>query len=84
MMMESLRKQWDERRASAPLRAAMTFDGDWLVLGAGTRLASIARKERSIEKVANTADKGRLVALLSAAHGEPITPRALLLLLTFP
>jgi hypothetical protein len=61
MHVEELNTRWE---AAAPRRIAaeMTFDGEFLILGAQTCLA----------KVGADLDEARLAALLSAAHGRPI------------
>jgi hypothetical protein len=72
MPLDALRKQWDARAAGAPLHCTMTFEGDDLVLGAGTRLATVERGPRRVDKHAVLADDARLVAMLSAAYRRPI------------
>jgi len=71
MLFEQLRKQWDAHGSRAPLHAALTFVDDWLVLGAGTRLASAKRGVRS-----PAIDDARVSALLCAAYQRPLEPRA--------
>src|SRR5579872_4001444 len=70
MTPDVLREQWRTRRATAPLRAEMTFEDDALVLGAGAVLAKTAA-------TCGVSDDARLAALLSVAHRRPISPRAL-------
>ena len=72
MPVEALRKQWDARAAGAPLHRAMTFEGDDLVLGAGTKLAAVERGPRKADKDPGPVDDARLVAMLSAAYRRPI------------
>ncbi|WP_158812520.1 DUF6572 domain-containing protein [Methylocapsa sp. S129] len=72
MPVESLRKQWDARAASAPLHCAMTFEGDDLVLGAGTKLAAVERGLRKADEDAAPTSDARLIAMLSAAYRRPI------------
>jgi hypothetical protein len=69
MPVDALRKQWDARAASAPLHCMMTFEGDALVLGAGTKLALV---ERDAETSRVTLDVTPLIAKLSAAYRRPI------------
>jgi hypothetical protein len=59
MGIEELNERWE---AAAARIAEMTFDGDFLILGAQTPLA----------KVGVAVDESRLVALLAAAHGRPL------------
>ena len=61
-----LNKRW-KAIASHPIASNMAFDGDFLVLGAGTRLA----------KIGAPIDEHRLAALLSVAHGHSISPSSL-------
>jgi hypothetical protein len=61
MRVDELNKAW-EAASRRPIAAEMTFAGDFLVLGAQTRLA----------KIAAAPDEARLAALLAAAHGRPI------------
>ena len=56
-----LNKLWDVASAQA-IALEMSFEGDFLVLGAQTRLAEVGAAP----------DESRLVALLAAAHGRPI------------
>ncbi|MGO9769511.1 MAG: hypothetical protein ACLPSW_08145 [Roseiarcus sp.] len=72
MLFEQLRKQWDAHSSRAPLHAALTFVDDWLVLGAGTRLALAKRGVRP-----PAIDDARVSALLCAAYQRPLEPRAL-------
>ncbi|MGD0565431.1 MAG: hypothetical protein ABSA66_20385 [Roseiarcus sp.] len=72
MLFEQLRKQWDAHGSRAPLHAALTFVDDWLVLGAGTRLALAKRGVCS-----PAIDDARVSALLCAAYQRPLEPRAL-------
>ncbi len=60
MRLDELGKAW-EAAAAWPIAAEMTFAGDVLALGAGTRLA----------KAGAPVDEARLGALLAAAHGRP-------------
>ncbi len=57
---DELNKAWEAAR-SRPIAAEMTFAGDFLILGAQTRLA----------KVGAPVDEGRLGALLATAYGRP-------------
>lgn len=61
-----LDKRW-EATVAGPIASEMSFDGDSLVLGAKTRLA----------KVGAPLDDQRLIALLAAAHGQPILASSL-------
>ncbi len=72
MLFEQLRKQWDAHGSRAPLHAALTFVDDWLVLGAGTRLAMAKHGVCS-----PAIDDARVSALLCAAYQRPLEPRAL-------
>jgi len=72
MLFEQLRKQWDTHSSRAPLQAALTFVDDWLVLGAGTRLALAKRGG-----YAPASDDARISALLCAAYERPLEPAAL-------
>jgi hypothetical protein len=58
MRLEEIDKAW-EHEPKRPITRELTFDGDFLVLGAQTRLA----------KVGAPVDEPRLGALLGAAHG---------------
>jgi hypothetical protein len=77
MTPDALREQWRTRGAPAPLRAAMTFESDALVLGAGTVLMRTVASHAGTRDDFTSFDDARLVALLSAAHGEPAAPRSL-------
>lgn len=66
MRIDELNKAW-EHEPNCPITRELTFDGDFLVLGAQTRLA----------KVGATVDEPRLDALLGAAHGRPATTSSL-------
>jgi hypothetical protein len=63
---EELNKRW-EAIAAWPIARDMSFDGDFLILGAQTHLA----------KVGATLDEPRLVALLAAAHGRLVEASSL-------
>ena len=63
---EELNKRW-QAAAARRIAADMAFDGEFLTLGAGTRLA----------KIDAPVDQARLGALLAAAHSPPITPSSL-------
>jgi hypothetical protein len=75
MPVEALRKQWNARASSAPLHCFMTFEGDALVLGAETKLASVEPGAPRPTEV-TPASEARLFALLSVAYGRAIEPRA--------
>jgi hypothetical protein len=77
MPVEALRKQWGARNASAPLHPLMTFEGDALVLGAGTKLAVAESGSHRGERGASAANDAHVVALLSAAYRRPIEPAML-------
>ena len=77
MRVEALRKQWDTRVTSAPLYRIMTFEGDDLVLGAGTKLVAVERERRNVRKDTATQSEARLLALLSAAYRRSIAPSTL-------
>jgi hypothetical protein len=66
MRLDELSKSW-EAAAAHPITPEMSFDGDFPVLGAQTRLA----------KVGAALDEARLAALLIAAHGRPIAASSL-------
>ena len=72
MLFEQLRKQWDAHGSRAPLHAALTFVDDWLVLGAGTRLALAKRGGCSPRKRRRPRQRVALRRLRTAAR----TPRA--------
>ncbi len=72
MLFEQLRKQRDAHGSCAPLHAALNFVDDWLVLGAGTRLALAKRGG-----YAPPSDDARISALLCAAYERPLEPAAL-------
>jgi hypothetical protein len=63
---EELNRRWETVAAQA-IASEMSFNGDSLILGAQTRLA----------KVGAQLDEPRLIALLAAAHGQPVTERSL-------
>jgi hypothetical protein len=72
MPVDALAKPWQARDSAAPLHLSMTFDGDALVLGAGTRLG-IARPSLFLRKQdSETFDDARVAALLAVAHGRAI------------
>ena len=73
MPFERLRKQWDALDSRAPLHPALTFVDDWLLLGAGTKLAFAKRGAANLS--AN--DDARICALLCAAYGRPLKASAL-------
>ena len=64
--LEELNKRWEAAAARA-IASEMSFDGEFLVLGAQTRLA----------KAGSALDEPRVVALLAAAHGRPMAAPAL-------
>jgi hypothetical protein len=66
MTSDDLNKQWEDA-AKLPLVRETTFDGDFLVLGAETRLA----------KVGAQVDEAGLAARLAAAHGRAVGPSPL-------
>ena len=55
----------------------MTFDGDALLLGAGTALAKSASVASAGTDDVGSRDDARLVALLSATHRRPVAPRSI-------
>lgn len=55
----------------------MTFEGDDLVLGAGTRVAVVRRGSRRAEYEGAQSGEARIVALLGAANRHPIRPSVL-------
>jgi hypothetical protein len=72
MPFEQLRKQWLARDSRAPLQAALTFKDDWLVLGAGTKLASAKLGVPLTED-----DDAHISSLLGVAYERPLEPAAL-------
>src|ERR1700722_7678989 len=66
MTVDELSKRWGVAAAHRTT-SEMSFDGDFLVLGAQTRLA----------KVGAALDEARLAALPTAAHGRPIAASSL-------
>ena len=73
MLDQQLRDKWRER--AAPIWPTMTFASEGLVLGAGTILLQMngPRRLQSLR-----GQEVRLLALLSAFHGKPTAPSALL------
>jgi hypothetical protein len=61
MTIEELDQRWEDA-SRRPIVREMAFDGNFLVLGAQTRLA----------KVSATVDEAGIAARLAAAHGRPI------------
>jgi hypothetical protein len=76
MLAERLSKAWRARRAAVPLRAAMSFVPEGLVLGAGTVLASAEANDGGVV-IRLGGHEARLATLLAAAHLRAPTPRAL-------
>ncbi len=74
MSPEAPAKPWETRDPRAPLHPAMTFEGDALVLGAGTRLGHAKRSLFLRKQNCEAFDEARVSALLAAAHGRAITP----------
>ena len=66
MRLDELSKSWPAAAAQR-LTHEMSFDGEFLVLGAQTRLA----------KVGAAPDEAQLTALLTATHGRPIAASSL-------
>ena len=77
MAAEAPVEPWEAHDPRAPLHLTMTFEGDALVLGAGTRLG-LAKRGMSLRKIRDEAfDEARVAALLAVAHGCEIAPSAL-------
>jgi hypothetical protein len=70
-------KPSDTRGLRAPLHPAMTFEGDVLLLGAGTRLGLAKRSLILRKQDSEGFDEARVAALLAVACGRPITPSQL-------
>jgi hypothetical protein len=77
MTPDALRARWRTRGADAPFYAEMTFEGDALLLGAGTALAKAASAACGGIDDGASCDDARLIALLSAAHRRPVAPRSI-------
>jgi hypothetical protein len=73
---EELNKRW-EGAAARPIKREMSFEGDFLVLGAQTRLAKVDKAAADSIAQASSPESTRLLALLAAAHGSPITASSL-------
>jgi hypothetical protein len=58
MSTEALREPWGTRDPRAPLHLMMTFEGDALVLGAGTRIG-LAKRGMSLRKIRDEAPSTR-------------------------
>ncbi len=66
-------KPWEARGPRAPLHLAMTFEGDALVLGAGTRLGLAKHSLLLCKQDDEAFDAARVSALLAVACGRAIT-----------
>jgi hypothetical protein len=77
MLADALSKRWDARSSGAPLHRQMAFDGDELVLGAGTKLAAAGDESWRAKADEPPTGDARIVALLSAAYRRPIELSAL-------
>lgn len=71
---QELLRTWDER--ARRLHPRMEITGEGLTLGAGTVLAKMTRDGRGAERLA-AGDGPRVMALLAAAHEEPVGPHVL-------
>ena len=69
MGVDELNKRW-ETAAACPILPEMSFDGEFLILGAQTRLTKADKVAPN--SAAQASETGRLTALLAAAHGRPI------------
>ncbi len=77
MSFDAPAKPWEARDPRAPLQLAMTFEGDALVLGAGTRLGLAKRSLFLRKRDGEAFDEARVAALLAGACGRAITPSQL-------
>jgi hypothetical protein len=74
VLYEQLREEWHTRERNMPIGAAMTFTRDGLVLGAGTVLVP-AESLCGLKSLKG--QERRILALLSAAHGNAVSPSVL-------
>jgi hypothetical protein len=77
MVVEELHSPGAARDRRTPLHLAMTFEGDALVLGAGTRLGLANRGLLQHKQDGEAGDEARVAALLAAAYGRAIAPSEL-------
>ncbi len=76
MIPHDLEKAWAARPPHGPILSAPTFAGDRLMIGAQTEIA-VARKAGSADTNSARERDARMIALLSAAYGAPVSDRAL-------
>ncbi|HZV07348.1 MAG TPA: hypothetical protein VE999_19855, partial [Gemmataceae bacterium] len=71
---DQLLSEW-HRRQAGPTFSSMSFAGDALVLGAGTRLAKLSKD--SLRELSIDGQEERILALLSVAYWRPIPTHVL-------
>ena len=77
MQVNDLGAKWNAHCSRSPIHAFPIFDGDRLLLGAETTLA-VSRPDKAIvAKGCAQGNEARLIALLSAAYGRPVSETAL-------
>jgi hypothetical protein len=76
MIPHDLEKAWLARAPRGPIFSAPTFVGDRLMLGAQTEIA-VARKAGLADSTSARERDARMIALLSAAYGAPVSDSAL-------
>jgi hypothetical protein len=76
-LIETLRQQWSARNGRAPFHSEMSFVGDDLVLGAGTKLIGDAKAPALGGPPSTATCETNLVAKLSAAYCRAIEPAAI-------
>lgn len=74
MREKQLRDAWQRQARNVPIQSVLHFTHEGLVLGAGTILVP-AEGNRRLKKLRGR--ESRLLALLSAAYGKPISPAVL-------
>ncbi len=77
MAVDELHSPREARDHRTPLHLAMTFEGDALVLGVGTRLGLANRGLLLRNQRSEAFDEARVAALLAAAYGRAIGPSEL-------
>ena len=71
---DALEGRFEKRAQSRPIAYAAEIGDDGLVLGAGTILARMTRDSQGEPALDLEEDEDRVLALLAAAHGRPMSP----------
>jgi len=77
MLIAERRRSWVERERDRPIHPVMRFTEDRLELGSGTILARIAGNGRMGRVLQIDGQETRILALLAAAYGRPVSPQIL-------